>query len=135
MRYIGGAVGHKNTLEATKGLLASAKETYGVIDAADVAEHLSQEYISKENDSDITLDPNLDTEPGESGDNTDDNDEEIDEEGIDEDDEENDEDDEENDEDDDENPGRHAWEEGDQEDGSDDDLGEDSRESLGFAVY
>ncbi len=34
MRYVGGAVGHKSTFEATKGLLASAKEAFGVVDDA-----------------------------------------------------------------------------------------------------
>ncbi len=43
MRYVGGAVGHKSTFEATKGLLASAKEAFGVVDDASVENHLLHE--------------------------------------------------------------------------------------------
>ncbi len=50
MRYVGGAVGHRNTFEVTKGLLESVKETYGVTDDTEVEEYLTCDKINSEDD-------------------------------------------------------------------------------------
>ncbi|KAK0447140.1 hypothetical protein EV421DRAFT_1889695 [Armillaria borealis] len=114
MRYIGGAVGHRSTFEATKGLLASAKEAFGVVDDASVENHLLHE------------DPEEDDQEEEEGTNSE---EKEDDEPSDEDEEGDDAWEEAEDEDDDQS-GR-----GEPEDDIDEDLLEDPREELGFTVF
>lgn len=122
MRYVSGAVGHRSTFEATKGLLASVKEAFGAVDDTSVENHLLHEN------------PEDEQEGEEEGTNS----EEEEEEELSDEDEEGDDALEEAEDDaleeaEDEDDGQS--ERGEPEDDSDEDLLEDPREELGFTVF
>ncbi|KAK0437054.1 hypothetical protein EV421DRAFT_1739254 [Armillaria borealis] len=119
MRYVGGAVGHRSTMEATKGLLILAKEAFGVVDDVTVEDHLVWE--SRGEDSELCEDRSQESLDSE-GDDNNEEDEDADE------DEEEDEDTE-DDGDSDQSKCREPGEDG------NDDLPEDPREELGFSMF
>ncbi|SJL18587.1 uncharacterized protein ARMOST_22184 [Armillaria ostoyae] len=119
MQYVGGAVGHRSMMEATKGLLILAKEAFGVVDDVAVEDHLVWE--SRSEDSELCEDRSQESLDSE-GDDNNEEDEDADE----------DEEEDEDAEDDGDSDQSKCGEPG--EDG-DDDLPEDPREELGFSMF
>ncbi len=126
MRYVGGAVGHRSTMEATKGLLTLVKEAFGVDDDAAVEDHLVWE--SRGEDSELCKDHSQESMDSE-GDDNDEEDEDADE------DEDEDEDEEEEDEDAEGDGDSDQSKCGEPGEDDDDDLPEDPREELGFSIF
>ncbi len=115
MRYVGGAVGHRSTMEATKGLLILVKEAFGVDDDAAVEDYLVWE--SRGEDSELCKDHSQESMDSEGGDN-DEEDEDADEDV---------------DAEDDGDSDQSKCEEPGEDD--DDDLPEDPHEELGFSIF
>ncbi len=113
MWCIGVAVRHRTTYEATKELLASAKQVYGIVDNIDIEDYLTHTDSSGGSDPDLEDDSNVEEEDHS-------NDSENDEEGEDE--------DVTGSEDEKDDQSSHKKD-------SDDDLREDPCEELGYSTF
>ncbi len=124
MWYVGGAVGHRSTMEAAKGLLTLVKEAFGVDDDATVKDHLVWE--SRGEDSELCKDHSQESMDSEGDDNDEDS------EDADEDEDEDSEEEDEDAEDDGDLDQSRCGEPGED---NNDDLPEDLHDELGFSTF